>query len=388
MGLPPRATQTFMGDDVTTKKRYGFDDHPEHRDQLQPWAQKWIANALSTEPADRDRMTTAMTGLYEAANLEPPTRYAFVKSPMTAAIAGTVAAGVWWLRENPGKHRGLFGQPVSEAELMAAIPVACRLAVEAGMAALRGEPAPVRAATGDATGAATDAVINFLLRCVPNWWRMHNAGSDWSGWAAYLSFFHHIAKLDLPIYDKWQHYENATLYGASRMMHKRFWIVSDRHTSIHMDPQNRLHCEDGPARSWGDGWAIWSWHGTRVPADMIETGWEVERIFAERNAEIRRCAIEKHGWDRLTDALTLVSECDDPGNHGQTIALYDLPEAIADMYEQPARILLCTNGTPETDGHRRRFGLPVPAGHTDPVAAAAALYDWPTDVYRQLARRA
>ena len=30
------------------KKLYSFEDHPEHQRELKPWADKWIANAMST----------------------------------------------------------------------------------------------------------------------------------------------------------------------------------------------------------------------------------------------------------------------------------------------------------------------------------------------------
>jgi hypothetical protein len=116
-----------------TQSRYSFDDHPEHRDMLDGWAARWIANALSTEPADRPRMTAAMDGLYQAADLTPPphAKCGFVRSPMTAAVAASVAAGVWWLRRNSDQHRRLFGRPLSETDLMAAVPLACAVAVGA-----------------------------------------------------------------------------------------------------------------------------------------------------------------------------------------------------------------------------------------------------------------
>jgi len=119
-----------------------------------------------------------------------------------------------------------------------------------------------------------------------------------------------------------------------------------------------------------------------VPEDFWT--WDLSRVLAERNAEVRRCGIERHGWDAVTDRLTLVDEADDPGNPGQRLELYDLGADLADLYPEPARILLCTNGTVERDGTRRRFGLPVPATHTDPVAAAADLYGWPVEAYRRL----
>jgi len=109
-----------------------------------------------------------------------------------------------------------------------------------------------------------------------------------------------------------------------------------------------------------------------IPADLIEgDGWDVARIMREPNAEIRRCAIERLGWPQfITDAgLTQVGACvADPGNPGQTLALYDVPQQV---FDEPVRVLLCTNATVERDGERHRFGLTVPATTKDPIAAAA-----------------
>jgi hypothetical protein len=67
-----------------------------------------------------------------------------------------------------------------------------------------------------------------------------------------------------------------------------------------------------------------------------------------------RCAIERMGWDQfITEAnLTQVGEpVADPGNPGQLLTLHDVPTGI---YDEPVRVLLCTNGTPEADGAPRR----------------------------------
>jgi hypothetical protein len=107
----------------------------------------------------------------------------------------------------------------------------------------------------------------------------------------------------------------------------------------------------------------------------------------EPNAEIRRCAIEALGWDRfVADAhLSIVhGPVDDPGNPGQTISLYDVPRAI---YPTPVRVLLCTNGSPERDGRRRRFGLTVPADISHAVTAAGWGYGLSREEYAGLVRR-
>ena len=95
-----------------------------------------------------------------------------------------------------------------------------------------------------------------------------------------------------------------------------------------------------------------------------------------RNVEERRCAIERMGWDAFVrdSGMTLVSSVPDPGNPGQVLELYDLPDQLEDIYRSEARILLCTNGSPEADGSFHRFGLPVPASHSDPLEAAADMY--------------
>jgi hypothetical protein len=165
---------------------------------------------------------------------------------------------------------------------------------------------------------------------------------------------------------------------------KDFAVLTERPTALTRDALNRLHNETGPAIAYPDGFAVHAWHGTRVPADLIETGWNTDRILREPNAEIRRCAIERLGWDRfIADAkLAQVGDsCPDPGNPGHELALYDVPAAI---YDEPVRVLLCTNGTVERDGTRRRFGLTVPVSIGDPLAAAAWTFGMDADGYAHL----
>jgi len=160
--------------------------------------------------------------------------------------------------------------------------------------------------------------------------------------------------------------------------------ISDRPIELHRDNQGRSHRDDGPAIVYADGWTLNVWHGISVPDDFFT--WDTARALAEKNSEIRRCAIERIGWENVTDRLILVSEAPDPGNEPHTIRLYDLPGDLADMYEEPARILVVHNASLDKGGHRRSFGLPVPAEHTDPIAAAADLFGVPVAAYAALAR--
>jgi len=170
-------------------------------------------------------------------------------------------------------------------------------------------------------------------------------------------------------------------------------VLTDRPCQLHLDRVvNRrgarpLHREDGPALLYRDGWGLYMWHGTRVPAWVVLEP-TLDRIFAEQNAEVRRCAIESFGWDRLLDELGTapVDEADDPGNPGKRLRLFDLPSDL-DPYPTPVRLLVCVNGSPERDGTVHTFGLTVPAETPDAVAAAAWTYDLSREQYLACARR-
>lgn len=169
---------------------------------------------------------------------------------------------------------------------------------------------------------------------------------------------------------------------------REFVVVCDLPTEVHTeaaDGSTRLHNGDGAVVRWGDGWGIHAWHGTAVPRDLIENGWDTERIMAERNAEVRRCAIERVGWDRFitTAGFRLIDQAPDPANPGQVLRLYNVPRSVLG---HRARILLCFNATPERSGTRRVYALPVPTACRTALAAAAWSFDVPEQTYEQLAR--
>ena len=164
-------------------------------------------------------------------------------------------------------------------------------------------------------------------------------------------------------------------------------VLTDRPTVIARDGQGRLHSQTGPALAYSDGWTIHAVHGVRVPAEIIEhpEAITVDRILTDPNTEVRRVMIDLRGWDWFTAAagLRLVDTADDPGNPGETITLWDLPEQV---YDEPVRVVLVTNASPERDGTRRRYGLTVPADCDSAEGAVAWTFGIDADDYRSLAR--
>jgi hypothetical protein len=211
---------------------------------------------------------------------------------------------------------------------------------------------------------------------------MANGGNHWSDWVAYLSFFRHIAKLELPIYDKWQHYEAAAIHGSWRWMHPKFCIVSDRPEFIRIDEARRPHCADGPSHKWRDGWSLHYWHGLRIPAWFVEDKQRItpDLIDAEPNAELRRVMMEIYGYGPYIQA------------RGATVIAEDvclgLPRALLEFRagDETIRVLRVENGSLEPDGERRKFTLPVPLECSTPHEAVAWSYGRPAGRHKEAVR--
>jgi hypothetical protein len=339
------------------------------RARMPEWADRWIERGLRTGDADRARFEKAVRECYEFAGIPWHNNIVWVPSPIVGALASPVAALVIAMHRRTEQHNGAVDGAVGDA---------------------------VRGAVDGAVRGAVDGAVRSAIRQM---WANYFGGQLWvSGYywgGAWTSFFREVCDLELSgdLWDRARAYE-ATMESACYWWpHRDFVMVCERPLEIHREQvgergrgSHRLHREDGPAVAFRDGWGVYSWHGTQVPADLVEgDGWSIERILREPNAEIRRCAIEKIGWEKFAEhaGLTVVDEQPDPGNPGNVLRLCDVPSQI---YGVPVRVLLCTNATPERDGTIRKFGLTVPADITDAVAAAAWTFSLSSEQYRQLER--
>ncbi|MBO0868467.1 MAG: hypothetical protein J2P15_07865 [Micromonosporaceae bacterium] len=214
-------------------------------------------------------------------------------------------------------------------------------------------------------------------------WRWWLGGLWEAAWSAYATFFAGYGPAGISRL-AWVE-EFCTAQSADFWLpYHDFTLISQRPVVLGTD-NDQLHCADGPAVAWPDGWELYFWHGTRVPGWVIHAP-TVKAINVEPNVEIRRCAIESMGWETYLDQarLSLVDTSDDPGNPGCQLLLYDVPEHV---WGEPVRVLLATNGSPERDGTRRRYALPVPADMDTALHAAAWTYGLTSDRYAALVRR-
>jgi len=97
---------------------------------------------------------------------------------------------------------------------------------------------------------------------------------------------------------------------------------------------------------------VWSWHGVRVPRELIETpAHEItaERISGEVNQEVRRVLVERVGAERY---MRLAG--------AKIVARDDWGTLWAATAPVPMRVVQVLNSTPEPDGSSKTYWLRVP----------------------------
>lgn len=81
-------------------------------------------------------------------------------------------------------------------------------------------------------------------------------------------------------------------------------IVTKKPTKVSYNSKNQLHCEDGPAIVYEDGFAVYILNGVRMTKEYVETPWnklDPTIILKETNAEVRRELIRKIGIERFIE---------------------------------------------------------------------------------------
>ncbi|NEW25707.1 DUF6745 domain-containing protein [Nocardia cyriacigeorgica] len=338
---------------------------------------KWLGRMLCTEPADRRAAEAAISEIYELAGLGPP-RFRWVSSPLIARATG-----------EPGAKRG--PRPITSPEpavVQLLSRIHSRMRVTIGMSrreydrwACALEPFEQNIA-GPLTSSWAGTIGRIIMAAGGGPSSIRNNAHCGSG---------SVVWSDFPPNRAGEHARAWELWAAVAAACGPWWpdedlcVVSERPEILAAEDAGdrgrlRLHCADGPAIRYSDGWELFFWHGTQVPGWVI-TDPTAEAIDRETNVEVRRCAIERLGWPAYVEeaGMELLACAPDPGNHGYELMLYELPD--------DQRVLVAVNGSVERDGTRRRYGLTVPRYLTDPVDAAAWTYGLTGTQYSQLLHR-
>lgn len=239
---------------------------------------EWLAIGLSTEEANRREAEDGADEAYAIVGLKRPAIKIWLSSPLEGAMAASILAEADQVGNQVGNQvrnqvRDQVGNQVRDQ---------------------------VRDQVWNQVGAAI-------------------YGQHDSGWLSYLDTFRFLPCV-------------GRLSGLARVAKSCGWwwpfegavIFTDRPSGIHRDEQNRLHSETGPAISYRDGFAVYAWHGTRVPIHWIENRQNLDpnEVIKSTNVEQRAAGAAICGWPKMLSVLKS-NVIDDSGNDdiGQLIEL-------------------------------------------------------------------
>lgn len=144
------------------------------------------------------------------------------------------------------------------------------------------------------------------------------------------------------------------------------WIMAAP-SAVHVDTHNRLHSPSGPALCFPDGWKLYAWKGTAVPADFIENRATIDGDAIARQADpvLRRCMLEIMTPERfIREGEATCVATDECGR------LWRRRWPNGDVWAA-VEVL---NGTPEPDGSIKHYYLQVPPGVRSAREAVAWTY--------------
>jgi hypothetical protein len=366
--------------------------------RIPEFVDRWTKIGLCTDPADRPRAEAAIREMYRQGGLEPPRQIVWCGSPLSQILTRMFVL-------NPRLKPAMRDNIKASVAIRDTVKDIFRDRIKEDNSALDsigdsvwdGIKASVAESAGGFAGfllwdkvrdrvegsvmhrvgdSVRDSVCRLLYGVRASGVRDSVAESIWdtvridaeesvifgpheADWLAVNRYFHDV--LDLTS-------QTATLSGLWELAQSAGWAlphenicwVSERHNVLALDDRDRLHSLTGPACAYPDGWEIFAVHGVRVPAYVIEKPHEisVERINAERNAEVRRVMIERyrHG-EEVSGAAAFIRDAgaarvDHDERHG-TLWHRNVED------DEPLVMVEVINSTREPDGSFKRYWLRV-----------------------------
>jgi hypothetical protein len=347
-----------------------------------PHVAEWVAIGLATGPCDRIAASAAMRAVYKAGGVSWHGRLVWAQSPVSLALCDAVlrdpkvaeALAPRGKRAGPASVWDSVGDSVWDSvrdSVGDSVGDSVRDSVRASVRDSVGDS--VRDSVGDSVGDSVRASVRASV-----WDSVRDSvNSYWE--TPYLSFYAwfaahaDLADIVTPLDGLIALQKSAGWWIARRGVA----LVAERPTHLLRDDQGRLHATDRPAVVWPDGWGVYAWHGTRVPADVIKQPQSItaDRVVKEANAEVRRVMLERLGHNRfIADLGALPVHADRFG----TLYRVELPD------DEPLVMVSLVNSTPEPDGADRaalvqgpdgswakRYWLRVPPDITTAHAAVA-----------------
>lgn len=244
---------------------------------------RWKAVGLSTEPLNFDKAVAAAKKCYRLAGLQEPQRFFQFGGPISAAIGATII--------DRFDERGPSAK-VSDVDK--SVYEKCKSVIPSVAKQLKTTQACV-------LGLLASQDKRKFWEAVRSHLSAQIYGSHEAGWLSFYSFFREVCDLKE---------ETEPLTGIMEMSEVCGWwapyqnacIFQDRHNALHLNEEGQLHCENGPAVAYPDGFEVYALNGVRMTKENVMTPAEKmdpKKIVKETNAEIRRELVRKIGMERF-----------------------------------------------------------------------------------------
>ena len=349
----------------------------EQQRQVDAVWREWSGVHLSTDPADRPRAERGMLLAYREAGLPPPERIVWCDSPLAGARAAAVvlaSSGQTRVDLLTGAARVLLQHTLVEP-LDRTWPRVSRGAW-AELARL------VDSWPGTRVGGLRLLLHDEVADELAAWLgRTRWEAIEWGRFAG-QPVAQDLARCDLLRrvagiggFGRLRGFVEVTRSAGWCWPFERTVVLSERPHRMALDDLRRLHAAGGPALAYRDGFALWRWHGTRVPRWVIEQPATItpEAIRDESDVQVRRVLVDRYGPDRyLREAGGEVVQRDHCGNLWRA----EMPG------DEPLTMIEVRNATIEPDGSRRTFWLRVPPQVQTALEGVAWTFDLPPERYQ------
>lgn len=277
----------------------------EQEAKLPIYADQWLKVGLSTDPIDFNTACEGINEMYDEVKQPRPTKFYRYRSPEEALL------GIRLYEELDGEY---IEDPRAFLETA--------------------DPALKEAVLN--SHEMSDHINNF---CYGN----HDAH-----WVAFYSFFHN--ETDVEGLEAVVSLQKIAKSCGWYSLYEDEVFIQERPVSIKLDDRDLPHCEDGPFLEYSDGFSLYAWHGTVIPAEWIENKSSItpEVILRHPDVEQRRCATEIVGW---AEALKLMN-CRSINVHPNPLIGELLEADIPEIGTERFLKVECGTG--------RTFALPVP----------------------------
>ena len=308
------------------------------------FVKRWTDIGLCTEPANRPLAEEGIREAYRLAGLEEPKEIRWCGSPFSMDVARAtkqveedledllVEACEGTSREARQDAAAIIAEKVCAAAMTADTAKAkFTLSLIKGLGLTPGQTAIVKKFNTD------QAIAKRVWSNVETGVWNSGYGQHDAHWLGFYDYFREVCGLEK---------ETEKLAGLWKIAKSAGWFfphenicwVSERHNILHRNEAGQLHCENGPALAYPDGFEIYSLNGIRMKKEHVMTPsskMDPKLVLSETNVDIRRELLRKIGIERFTQ-VAAVKVLDTMGTY--ELLSIELSEDIKD-----ARYLKMTN---------------------------------------------